>query len=60
MHGVYIGVGTAPPEVFAAARKKGKEFPFFAHEPVYVVDLDAITFGTKIATVLALDVLGRK
>ena len=60
VHGVYIGVGTAPPEVFAAARKKGKEFPFFAHEPVYVVDLDAITFGTKVVTVLALDVLGRK
>ena len=26
---------------------------------VHVVDLEAITFGTKIATVLALDVLGK-
>ena len=59
VHGVYIGVGSAPPEVFTAARKEGKEFPFFAHEPVYVVDLDAITFGTKVATVLALDILGK-
>ena len=57
VHGAYIGVGSAPPEVFAAAHKEGKEFPYFAHEPVYVVDLEAITFGTKIATVLALDVL---
>ena len=55
--GAYIGIGTAPPEVFAAARKEGREFPFFAHEPVYVVDLDAITFGTKVATILALDIL---
>lgn len=59
VHGVYIGVGSAPPEVFAAARKEGKEFPFFAHEPIYVVDLDAITFGTKVATILALDILGK-
>ena len=55
----YIFVGSAPPEKVAAARKEGKEFPFFAHQPNYMVDLDAITFGTKVATVLALDVLGR-
>ena len=58
-HGAYIGVGTAPPEMYSAARKEGKEFPFFAHEPIYVVDLEAITFGTKVAAVLALDVLGK-
>lgn len=59
VQGAYLGIGTADPEVFAAARKEGKEFPFFAHEPIYVVDLDAITYGTKIAAVLALDVLGK-
>jgi hippurate hydrolase len=56
----YIFLGSAPPEMVAAAHKEGKEFPFFAHQPNYMVDLDAITFGTKVATVLALDVLGRK
>jgi hypothetical protein len=39
--------------------KEGKEYPFFAHQPNYIVDLDGITFGTKVATVLALDVLGK-
>jgi len=59
VQGAYLGIGTASPELFAAARKEGKDFPFFVHEPNYVVDLDGITFGTKIATVLALDVLGK-
>ena len=47
------------PEVFAAARAERTDFPFFAHEPNYVVDLNAIPWGTRIATVLALDVLGK-
>jgi hippurate hydrolase len=55
----YIFVGSAPPAMVAAAHKEGKEFPFFVHQPDYMVDLDAITFGTKVATVLALDVLGK-
>ena len=58
--GAYIFIGSAPPDMVAAAHKEGREFPFFPHQPNYVVDLDAITFGTKIATVLAMDVLGRK
>jgi metal-dependent amidase/aminoacylase/carboxypeptidase family protein len=57
--GAYLGVGTADPEVYAAARKEGREFPFFAHEPNYAVDLRGIAYGTRIATVLALDVLGK-
>ena len=57
VQGAYIFIGTAPPELVAAAHKEGKEFPFFAHQPNYMVDLDGITFGTKVATVLALDVL---
>lgn len=59
VQGAYIFIGTAPPEMVAAARKEGKEYPFFAHQPNYIVDLDGITFGTKVATVLALDVLGQ-
>lgn len=57
VHGAYLFIGTAPPKMVAAAHKEGKEFPFFVHQPNYVVDLDAITFGTKVAAVLALDVL---
>ena len=55
----YIFVGTAPPGMVAAAHKEGKEFPFFVHQPDYMIDLEALPFGTKIATVLAIDVLGR-
>ena len=59
VQGAYIFIGTAPPELVAAAHKEGKEFPFFVHQPNYMVDLDAIPYGTKIATLLALDVLGK-
>ena len=59
VHGAYIAIGSAPPEKVAAARKEGKDFPFYVHQPNYMVDLDAIPFGTKIAAVLALDVLGK-
>lgn len=47
------------PERVAAASKKGHEFPFFAREPNYIIELKAIPYGAKVATVLALDVLGR-
>jgi amidohydrolase len=57
--GAYIFIGTAPLDKVAAAHKEGKEFPFFVHQPNYMVDLEAITFGTKVATILALDVLGK-
>jgi len=59
VQGAYLGIGTAEPKLVAAARKQGHEFPFYAHEPNYIVDLDSIPHGTKIATVLALDVLGQ-
>jgi amidohydrolase len=60
VQGAYLGIGTAEPKVFEEARKNGKEFPFFVHEPNYVVDLNAIPFGAKVATLLALDVLGQQ
>ena len=59
VQGAYVAIGAADPKVFAAAKKEGKEFPYFVHQPNYVVDLDAIPFGTKVATVLALDILGK-
>ena len=53
----YFFIGTAQPEVFAEAWADG-HFPFFVHEPYYVVDLDAIPVGTKMAALLVLDVMG--
>jgi hippurate hydrolase len=55
----YLGVGTANPKLVADARAAGHEFPFFVHEPNYIVDLAAIPFGTKLATILAMDVLAK-
>ncbi|MDN3203221.1 amidohydrolase [Algoriphagus sediminis] len=57
--GAYIGIGTANADLVAAARSEGKEFPFYAHEPNYIVDLEGITYGTKVATIIALDALGK-
>jgi hippurate hydrolase len=53
----YFFIGTAEPQVFAEAWADGS-FPFFVHEPYYVVDLDAIAVGTKLAALLVLDVMG--
>lgn len=57
--GAYLFLGTAEPAVFAAARAKGREFPFFPHEPYYAVDLNAIPLGAKVASLLVLDKLAR-
>ena len=53
----YIPVGTAPPEKVAKARKEGKIVPFANHQAAYLVDLNAIPFGTKLAAMIVLDLL---
>jgi amidohydrolase len=55
----YIPVGTAPPAMVAKARKEGKSFPFSNHQSTYQVDLDAIPFGSKIATMVVIDLLAK-
>ena len=55
----FLIVGVADPQVYAAAVKEGKAFPYSAHNPNFVVDLRAIPFGTHIATVSMLDLLQR-
>ena len=55
--GAYLFIGTANPELYAKARAEGNEFPFFVHEPNYEVDLDGITFGSKLAALIALEIL---
>lgn len=56
----YLFVGVADPKVYAAALKEGKSFPYSAHNPNFVVDLQAIPFGTRVATISMLDLLQRK
>jgi amidohydrolase len=46
----YINVGTADPELFAAAVKAGKQVPFSGHNGDYQVDPNAIPFGIRAAT----------
>jgi len=53
----YIFVGTADPERCAEARREGKDEPFSAHGPDYVVDPNAIPIGVMIASVAVLELL---
>lgn len=55
----YMMVGIVDPKVFADALKQGKEMPYTAHSPEFVVDLKAIPVGTKIVTVSMLELLAK-
>jgi len=51
----FMFVGIANPELYIAAVKEGKEFPFYYHTPYYTVDLGAIPFGTVIGTAALIE-----
>ena len=53
----YLAVGIAEPAAFRAAVADGRLFPFSAHNPNFVVDLDAIPLGAKIGAVSVLALL---
>ena len=55
----FLVVGVADPALFAKAQAEGKQFPYAAHNPGFLVDLTAIPEGTKVATVAMLDLLGK-
>lgn len=55
--GAYLFIGTTDPQLFAKARAEGKEYPYFMHEPIYQVDLNGITYGSKLGALIALDIL---
>jgi len=55
----YKFLGTADPEVFAKARAEGKEVPFANHQPIYLVDLNAIPLGAKIGTVSVMGLMAK-
>lgn len=51
---LYMFFGTAKPSHFKAAQKAGKQFPYFAHNGDYQVDLNAIPLGSEVATNILL------
>jgi len=53
----YMAVGIAEPALFQAAVADGRLFPFSAHNPNFVVDLNAIPLGAKVGTVSVLELL---
>ncbi|MEB3034821.1 amidohydrolase [[Mycobacterium] nativiensis] len=54
----YLMVGVADPQVYADAAARGQLFPYAPHSPDYLVDLAAIPFGTRIASLAMLELLG--
>ncbi len=55
----YVPIGTAPPDVYAKAEEEGKAIPFAQHQAEYMVDLDAVSYGAKVATLMVLTPLLR-
>lgn len=53
----YLIVGVADPEAFAAAQESGKGLPYSAHNPNFVVELEAIPLGTETATVSMMELM---
>lgn len=53
----YRFLGTASPEAYAKAKKEGKAIPFSNHQPTYLVDLNAIPIGGKIAGIMVMELM---
>jgi hippurate hydrolase len=53
----YAFVGIAEPALFAKARAEGKMVPFSNHNANFQVDLNAIPFGAKVATLMTMELL---
>ncbi|MBW4621428.1 MAG: amidohydrolase [Cyanosarcina radialis HA8281-LM2] len=51
-------VGVADPALFAKAQAEGLLVPFSNHNANFQVDLNAIPFGTKVGSVMAMELLG--
>ena len=57
VRGAYLFIGTTHPELYEQANAEGKEVPYNVHEPIYMVDLDGITYGSKLAALIALEIM---
>ncbi len=53
----FVFVGAADPTLVAKARAEGKIVPFSNHNPNFQIDLKAIPFGTKVASVMTMEFL---
>jgi hippurate hydrolase len=53
-------VGVADPALFAKAQAEGKLVPFSNHNANFQVDLNSIPFGTKVGSVMAMELLSSK
>lgn len=51
----FVFVGVAEPSLFAQARAEGRMVPFSNHNSNFQVDLNAIPFGTKVASVMIME-----
>ncbi len=54
---VFLLIGVAPMEDFAAAVKAGRMAPYSNHNPDFFVDLGAVSLGTKVNAVSVLSLL---
>jgi len=53
----FVFVGVADPSLFAKAKAEGKTVPFSNHNPNFQVDLNAIPFGTKVASTMTMELM---
>jgi hypothetical protein len=53
----YAFIGIADPALFAKAQAEGKMVPFSNHNANFQVDLNAILFGAKVASVMTMKLL---
>ncbi|CAN5299931.1 amidohydrolase [soil metagenome] len=51
----YMFVGTADPVLSLKANNEGKRYPFYWHNPDYVVDIRAIPLGTMIGAISLME-----
>jgi hippurate hydrolase len=56
----YLNIGTANPELFAAAVKAGKQLPFNSHNGDYQVDPNAIPFGIRAASAALFEIFKQR
>jgi amidohydrolase len=55
----FVFVGVAEPALFAKAQAEGRPVPFSNHNSNFQVDLNAIPFGAKVASVMVMELLQR-
>lgn len=55
----FVFVGAADPALFAKAQAEGKKVPFSNHNSNFQIDLKAIPFGAKVASLMTMELLNK-